>query len=1018
MRKRDLAVLLTVSVGMFPAGFFACGPAAVPPATPPAASAASSASAAPIVVVDPPEGPVATLRSGELAPIDHPKPSEARVVARYTDATFELLALELVLPINAVFDASERQGTVVQLEPAVGPYAFVSIPDDVSAVERRGLATTLVWVRRPRDQEKNGVTGVVLTPQVGSEPGHKVPFTADADPKMKSDPQVVARWASALSWHLRGLSSGPWHQFAATRVEEVFGDKKKKQAKAVTARPRRPSGEELGMLMETTTGMLSIQEALQHDRPLMLATAKEKQGIPIGKLVGPKLAPHPWDEMMRGLASAPPAEPLAAAVPAEFWYLRAVDLPTVFRMIDQLDAWGTPAGNLMDGDLAERDLAKRYETQLGLARTELARALGKEVVDGLAFAGSDPYLREGSDVTAIFSVKQSLLFNAAIAATTAAHGKAHGGSTSSTLVHDGITITSTTSADGVLHQHRATLGSLALISNSLGATKAAIDAFQRKRPRLAEEPDFRYMLARDGATAAEVLGFFGDKFVAEAVGPRQKVLEARRQIAAAELMTPGFAALLYGWIYGKSPASVDELVASKLLRKDELKHANGTPIVWKPGEAPRSSWGTPSALTPLIDMSPPESVTEPEKAAYERFGRSYESYWSGYIDPAMLRLSMLGDKEITADLRILPLIDGTDYREIRELAGHARVKAPPITDGLRAVVGIGQNAGVRRELAELGGGRSGRLGMHFDFLGEWAMVGTVDRTRIAEVTRRITRDLPEMPSSTDEREDLDEIAEASRIPAYAAVEIRSMTAAGIALAEVRKLGESVFHDELIWTEVGSEAGRSIVRIGVKAGSHMTDGNSDVVAFYALTDKAIFLALDERVLRMLLRDSAEGRAPSSIRRSEDAQGAQLIVDLAGDKEGGLFTVVSWLLSQELVHQSAPGRAQAEALLRGAPERTLEPKGSRALSLAYFGMVPTPPYGGAYTLGPDGVRDPFLGSASSPRWPALPVADSMVDKLLGSIGRFRSEVAFEPEGRITKDGRGMQSLHVRASIGLRE
>ena len=101
-------------------------------------------------------------------------------------------------------------------------------------------------------------------------------------------------------------------------------------------------------------------------------------------------------------------------------------------------------------------------------------------------------------------------------------------------------------------------------------------------------------------------------------------------------MTPGFAALLYGWIYGKSPASVEELIASKLLRNEELKHANGTPIAWRPGETPRSAWGTPSALTPLIDLSTPDTVTEPEKVAYERFSRTYESYWSGYIDPAML----------------------------------------------------------------------------------------------------------------------------------------------------------------------------------------------------------------------------------------------------------------------------------------------------------------------------------------------------------------------------------------------
>ena len=293
------------------------------------------------------------------------------------------------------------------------------------------------------------------------------------------------------------------------------------------------------------------------------------------------------------------------------------------------------------------------------------------------------------------------------------------------------------------------LGTLAIVSNSLAATKSVIDAFQRKRPRLTDEMDFRYMLARDAGTPADVLGFFGDKFVAEAIGPRQKVLEARRQNRHRRADDTGVRRAALRLDLRKEPASVDELIASKLLRKEELKHASGTPIAWRPGEAARSTWGTPSALTPLIDLAAPDTVTEPEKVAYERFSRTYESYWSGYIDPAMLRLSMSGDKATTilADLRILPLIDGTDYREIRELAGQARVKAPPITDGLRAVVGIGPTAGLRRELAELAGGRSGRFGLHFDFLGDWAMVGTVDRARIADVTRKLNRDLPEPPGS-------------------------------------------------------------------------------------------------------------------------------------------------------------------------------------------------------------------------------------------------------------------------------
>ena len=159
------------------------------------------------------------------------------------------------------------------------------------------------------------------------------------------------------------------------------------------------------------------------------------------------------------------------------------------------------------------------------------------------------------------------------------------------------------------------------MSNSLAATGRVIDAITGRAPRLADEPDFRYMLARDAATPADVLAFMSDRFVGEVIGPRQKVLEARRQIALAELSRPGYAALLYGWMYGRMPASADELVASGLLKREELAHAGGERIDWQPGRAARSSWGAVGELTPLIDLPALAKVTPSEKAAYEHVRR-------------------------------------------------------------------------------------------------------------------------------------------------------------------------------------------------------------------------------------------------------------------------------------------------------------------------------------------------------------------------------------------------------------
>jgi hypothetical protein len=948
--------------------------------------------------------------------VAHPT-TEGRVIARSSDDKYELLAIEIVLPIDGAFNYGVSSGSVVSIgEGTAGPYAFASRPDEVSTVERRGVTATTIWVRRPKDQTGKAVEGIVFTPSIQNEPGHRIPFHAPGA-SLPGDPKLLPRWAAALAAHLRELGSGPWHRFAAQRVEQAFAQKK---ALAAAQRPTRAGRDDLLSLMDTTTGMLSIQESLQQDRPLLLRAAREKQTVPISKLPGVKAAAHPWDRLLQSLAAPGPAEPMAAAVPAEFWYFRFADLGALFRLADQLDAWGTPAADALDRQLEERDLSARYETELGLARTELARTFGKEVIDEVAITGSDPYLREGSDLTVIFRVKRRPVLESVLASTLAAHSKVHGGTTSSKVSHEGVDIHIARSADGRLRQHRASVDDFEIVSNSLGAARRVIEAMKGKRARLSEEKDFRYMLARDSRVRGDALGFMGDRFVAEVVGPRQKILEARRQIAAAELMTPGFAALLHGFIHGRSPSSVDELVASRLLGKDELRHAGGAAIAFRPGEAAQSPWGSPLALTPLIDLPAVEMVTESEQAAYARFAQTYETYWSRYIDPVLLSLSW-SEKGTTleGDLRVLPLIEGTDYREIMEFAGTSRVKAPPLAAGMRAVVGIGLSAELRNELSRMSRSFSRHHDLKLDFLGDWAMVGVADRAPIATAIHALESHLPELPNSEERREE-DEIATLARVPAYAAIGIRSMAGAALLLAALRQTAEDALPGMVSWGEAGKEREIPIVRIGVAdprgpRGRRSSRTPSEGVSiFYALTESALLVSLDERVLRGLIDDLVDGRLPGPA-AAPRSDGSQLVFDLAGAKNGALVTVLGWLLSSEVVAASESSRAHAQALLLGAPERANDPAALRALSLAYFGSAPVPPYGGHYTIEQAGVRDPARGTTSSPRWPSLPVEGSPVDKLLTAVGRFRSEIAFDREG--PKGAGGMQSLHVRVALGLR-
>jgi len=93
-----------------------------------------------------------------------------------------------------------------------------------------------------------------------------------------------------------------------------------------------------------------------------------------------------------------------------------------------------------------------------------------------------------------------------------------------------------------------------------------------------------------------------------------------------------------------------------------------------------------AALTPLIDLPAPNKVTATERDAYRLFANSYQSNWSTYMDPACLRVTLdanapAGKRALRADLRILPIIDASDYNKMQRSVGEARIDDPARASG-------------------------------------------------------------------------------------------------------------------------------------------------------------------------------------------------------------------------------------------------------------------------------------------------------------------------------------------------
>jgi hypothetical protein len=959
-----------------------------------------------------PDDPIPAMRTGTRAPkaLDA---LEGTIVARRI-AGAEYLELELPRP-----SGEAELGSRIHVE---GLDHAVAVLDETI---RTGPVRVLIRVPTPSAVVPAEIKGTLyVTVFDGGKQVGAAPFVAKGPVAKADDSDLETRFFTVLStslfddgsWWLRRQARHPWHSFASARVHPA--SRKLRSGGPVVPRPARPSTD-FAQLMYTTTAATSIQEALQYDRGMGVAIDAGAPTLPIAELTAPSLVEHPFETMLAALPDpkAGEPEPLAAATPAEFWYVRFDDIRVFLRVLDEADTWITPVTHVFEERAEVHDLATRYQRQLGLRRTGLAKALGHTVIERMAVVGSDPYFREGSDVTFVFDVAAQSVFDNELTTHLDAYRAEVPGIAATTITHGAHTIAVNRDPDGLVRQYRAQAGDLALVSNSEGACKAVLDAIDGKRAKLSDQKDLAYMLARDPGKH-EGFVFLGDRFIASVVGPAQKVQESRRQRALAELLTPGYAALLYGWLEGKPPADTDTLVTSKLLDKDELKHSDGSEIVFTPGKAARSSWGRPDDLTPLIDLPPVDKVTEQEKAAYATFTRGYQDYWRNFMDPVAVRLDIAdegGVERAIVDVRVLPLISGTEYSDIEEIVGQERIEVPSIDDGVQMVWAVGADSEMRRELDRAASGFSGKKDIGIGWLGDWVMVGALDRTSVVELAGYFDdrAQMPRVEGPDREAEQLEIAKRVGKLPVFAAAHVRNPAALIATLTAVRGMVNEVAPGWVDWGEHSKYEDIPIVRVGVtKAAPEEYGKLADAIAlYYAQAGNSIIFALDPKVLEALIHRMTHDQGP----KRGTGEAPQFFVEAQLDQGKPAWTALLWMMQGQANASQSSARASAEILLRGDPSVAGDAAKLTALGLAYFGSYPVSASGKAeFTLRPDGVADPVHGSELLPVFPALPVEGSPIAALMARLQGLRATVAFDREP--AKMEPPARSLHTHFELTL--
>ena len=407
-------------------------------------------------------------------------------------------------------------------------------------------------------------------------------------------------------------------------------------------------------LFDLAAGRRALHESLMLNELLAPNRGVSSATVAVADLNPPELPSMDYgarlaDAEAEGRASA--FYPEARFVPKDWIYLRFVNGEHLVAFLAELDGWIRHGLTFYGGEAERADFLFTPFTRLGMPDPRKYPAL-YEVIPGPAVTVtlSDPFLREGTDVTLILPEGvPSFLFpepDPKLASEVSRYRGEAGGRI-------------------LLSSSRKALARVMALGNAEG------DAPHPEA--LAAAADFRYMRTRMPAREDEA-GFLylSEGFLKRLVGPGMRLLESRRIRCASHLNTITYASLLFRNETGGLPLDLKTLVDAGYLEEEDLRCPHGGTYSLSEGLVGSCSvHGQQDRLTPLLELDLTR-VTEEEAGAYRRFARAYGRFWRRVFDPVGISLRRKGTSW-TVDLEAFPLAEQSLYRRLADFAGGAPV---------------------------------------------------------------------------------------------------------------------------------------------------------------------------------------------------------------------------------------------------------------------------------------------------------------------------------------------------------
>ncbi len=587
--------------------------------------------------------------------------------AFYNIPLASLKLTEGTLPVAAGWSARRWQ-----FEPAMEPYAVLDGPGEVFVgggpsprpwlPDENEPSTSALSIRAPKGTDISGRLFVPQTNFSGMVPLKFKVTPAEAKPEAKES-FFKAKEEYYRRLQNRNIPGGAWFRHQADEAAKNLGGTNVARGAMpgmAAMRGGRPSE------LEDTYGLISgnraLSENLQLDRVLPATTVAEET-VEVTNLTGITIKEMDWKGLIQN--ARPELDPLAAFIPAEQHAIFFPTFQSMVQMIDEADANGTPVLQLLEPRSEDADSRERYQKQLCLGLSEISRLLGPQVVASVAFTGSDPFLRVGTDVAVLFEARNPEVLKGYLIARQKAAQLANADAKPVEGEIRGVRFTGLVSPDRSISSYMASVSNVVFVSNSRVQLETLVNVARGSSPALSSQDEYVFFRSRyprnDKSETAFVV--LTDATIRRWCGPRWRIADSRRTRAAAvlaELQAAHLDELASGKAAGAALATDLKLPDAGELR---LTRAGVTSAVY----------GSLNFMTPIVEL-PLTRVSRAEADAYQRWRDNYQRNWRQVFDPIAIRFAVSSNR-LGAELTVTPLILSSDYREMISFSSGAQIAA-------------------------------------------------------------------------------------------------------------------------------------------------------------------------------------------------------------------------------------------------------------------------------------------------------------------------------------------------------